>query len=192
LRLSGSWSARKSTVEDREVGQINAAGYTIHRRARPVKPNLDMFSTSSLSTHSSWRTLPYHLCCQKIQKWEASPKIAIPVNRADDCDQCTLRISSGGAYVDALIFCVRPFFSLVSPYRDLTYNHNESVLFDSKLSWVDIKWQLSQGYSPSRKLFPGLPNRKDQNLSDNITDCEGRLKPVNRCTSLMIRKTHIS
>lgn len=35
----GSCKVRKRTVDDRDEGQIRAAGYTSHRRVRPARPN---------------------------------------------------------------------------------------------------------------------------------------------------------
>lgn len=52
------------------------------------------------------------------------------------------------------------------------------MFLDSESAWIDIKGQLSEGHSPSRKLLPGSANRKNEDLSDNVADCEGRLKSV--------------
>jgi hypothetical protein len=52
-------------------------------------------------------TLPNHLRCQKVQKGEAGSEVAIPIHWTDDSYQGTLRVSSGSANVNALVWAVR-------------------------------------------------------------------------------------
>lgn len=88
-------------MEERELGQMRAAGYTSHLRARPARPNLEDTVRKNTVKRGIFNS-PEHLRSQEIEKSETSPVVSVPVLRADDGDQRSIGIGSAGTDIDTL------------------------------------------------------------------------------------------
>jgi hypothetical protein len=63
-----------------------------------------------------------------------------------------------------------------------TNNDNQRMLFDGKRARVNVERQFAQWDSPAGKQFPSPADWKDKQLSNDISNCQRRLRPVSTVT----------